>query len=277
VKKLLFGNAGVPLSTREHSSEAGVRRVRELGLDAMELEFVRGVKMGKETAKRVGAAAKEENVSLTCHAPFYVNLNSKDKAKLHASVKRILESARISSIAGAWSVTFHPGFYLDMEKEKVYSNIKKQLQHIVSTLNDEGIQIMISPETTGKKSQFGNLHELISLSQEVEGVMPCIDFAHMHARNVGKVDFHEVLSLVEKGLGKRALKNLHCHISGIKYSDKGELSHLNLRESDLDYKSLLKALREFNTAGVIISESPNIEGDAVFLQNLYGKHFLLIP
>ena len=142
-------------------------------------------------------------------------------------------------------------------------------------MKKENNNIWIRPETTGKESQFGNIDEILELSQELENVMPCIDFAHFHARTNGKYnsykEFSEILEKVEKKLGRKGLENMHIHITGIAYSEKGEKNHLNLKESDFKYKELIKALKDFKVKGVAISESPNIEGDALLMQKIYKK------
>ena len=127
----------------------------------------------------------------------------------------------------------------------------------------------------GKISQFGSLEELLNLCSEVEGLAPCLDFAHLHART-GKYnsyyEFKSVLNQVEKRLGRPALDNLHLHVSGINYSNKsGEIMHLNLRESDFKYTELLQALKEQEVKGAVICESPNLEEDALHLQETYFK------
>lgn len=145
----------------------------------------------------------------------------------------------------------------------------------MKVLQDKGIDVWIRPELTGKPTQFGNLKELIKLSQDVEQVLPAIDFAHCHARNKGKYnsaeEWREMLSLIEKELGREALDNMHIHISGINYSEKGEKNHLNLQESDMKWEDLLRVLKEFRVKGVVISESPNIEGDALLMKKKYEE------
>jgi deoxyribonuclease-4 len=275
MKQLLFGPAGVPLSAPSRSTLDGVPQVRKLGLGCMELEFVRGVRMSPEMAKQVRVLAEKHDVVLTAHGPYYINLNSVDSAITKASVKRILETARITSICGGYSITFHAAYYLGMAKEKVYDVVKSQLKHITRTLSDEGIKLWVRPETTGKATQFGDVDELIKLSQEVEQVMPCVDFAHLHARSNGKVntykEFCQALEKLEKGLGREALDNMHIHMSGIEYSDKGERNHLVLKESDMNYKELLKALKEYRCKGCVINESPNLEEDAQLMKKEYWK------
>lgn len=274
--KLYFGPAGIPASLKKGDLKDGIIEVKRLGLDAMEIEFVRKIFLDEKKAKEVKKVASQLGIVLTVHAPYYINLASKEEEKVKASVERILQSARVGYAAGAWSVCFHAGYYGGGEQRVVYGKIRDEIKAIVSTLRDEGVEIWVRPETTGKKTQFGDLVELLELSQELDMVMPVIDFAHLHARGVGKLkkyqDFQEVLELVEKYLGREGLNNMHIHVSGIEYSDKGEVRHLNLREADLDYKLLIKAFKEFNIKGVVISESPNLEEDALLLKQLYyGK------
>src|SRR3989338_7586162 len=105
--------------------------------------------------------------------------------------------------------------------------------------------------------------------------MPCVDFAHFHARTNGKYnsygEFSSILEKIEKSLGKSGLQNMHIHITGIEYGEKGEKNHLTLEESDLKYEELLKALKDFKVKGVVISESPNIEWDAMLMQKTFAK------
>ncbi len=275
IDRLRFGTAGIPLSTPKPSTLTGIEQVRKLGLDAMELEFVRGVNITSELAKKIKYVARKNDVLLTAHAPYYINLNAAEKAKVEASKKRIIQSAERLHDAGGWSVVFHAGYYLKQDPSKVYEKIKNEIKDIVKVLQDKGIDVWIRPELTGKPTQFGNLKELIKLSQDVEQVLPAIDFAHCHARHNGKYnsieEWREMLSLIEKELGREALDNMHIHISGIHYSEKGEKNHLNLQESDLKWEDLLRVLKEFRVKGVVISESPNIEGDALLMKKKYEE------
>jgi deoxyribonuclease-4 len=273
--KLLFGTAGIPISAKGSGTEEGIEEVRNLGLGAMELEFVRNINITKQSAPKVKKAAEKNNVALTCHAPYFINLNSMEKAKLKASIYRVLNSARIASLCGAWSVTFHAGFYQKSTKEETYKKMRKAMKEISKKLKEEGNKIWIRPETTGKESQFGNIDEILRLSNEFNNVMPCVDFAHVHARSGGKYnsykEFCSILEQIEKKLGKKGLENMHIHFTGIAYGEKGEKHHLNLKESNFKYKDLIKALRDFKAKGVAISESPNIEEDAVLVKNIYSK------
>ncbi len=270
---LLFGTGGVPLSAESRSTEAGIERAAELGLGCMEVEFVQGVKMSSEVAVSVGKLAARKKIVLTAHGPYAINLNAVERQKVHMSKERILQTARIAALFGARSVTFHAAFYLKNTPAETYATVKKQMQEVMNTLRKEGNEVMISPEVTGRSSQFGTLEELLKLSSEIEGVGFCIDFSHWHAR-MGKAnsyqEFSHILDQVEKKLGRRGLDTMHIHLSGIAYGKKGEIKHLMLQDSDLRYAELLKALKERKAKGVIICESvPYLEQDALLLQQTY--------
>lgn len=273
-EKLIFGTAGVPRSTKASNSVAGIARVRELGLDCMELEFVQGVRMSEKVAVNVLEAARRENIALSVHAPYYINLNSSEEEKLKASMERIYQAARIGSLCGAESIVLHAAFYQKSSREAAYQNVSKALSELAGRLRDESIDAVLRPETMGKRAQFGTLDEVLSLSEEIEGVMPCLDFSHLHARE-GKEnsypEFTSILSKVEDALGKEGLANMHMHVSGIEYDRNGEKKHLTLKESDFNYPELMKALKEFEVKGLVICESPIMEEDALLLKRTYAE------
>lgn len=269
---LLFGTAGIPLSTQPRDTLNGIAQVRKLGLSAMELEFVHSVNISREKAPEVKKKAVDESVILTCHGEYFINLNAQEPAKLEMSRKRILRDAERAWECGAWSITFHPGFYMKQYAMQVHNKIENEIKALARQLHENGNRIWLRPETMGKPTQYGSLDELLKLSEGTENIMPCIDFCHLHARTQDTNTIEEwrtVFQKVERQLGKHGLENLHVHMSGVKYSSKGELSHLPLDESDLNYKDLVNVWKEFKVKGIIISESPNIEKDALLLQKSY--------
>ncbi len=269
---LLFGTAGTPLSSKGNDSISGIRRIREIGLGCMELEFVRGVKMGERTARLVQEAAKRLDIRLSVHAPYYINLNA-DGGTLEASKERILNSARIGHICGANSVVIHAGFIQEYSHEAVYDRIKTALVDIREKLLSEKVEITLRIETMGRESQFGSLEEVLDIT-EVNGVMPCIDFSHLHAvsgKNNSRDEFASILSRVEEKLGRKGLDDMHIHVSGIEYSDKGEKNHLVFAESDFKYKELAQVFVDFDIKGMVICESPNLEQDALSLKSEYDR------
>ena len=271
--ELLFGTGGTPHSAKTPSTIDGIERIAELGLGCMELEFVRGVKMGEGGARLVGETANKLGVKLTAHCPYFINLNAHEPEKIRASQGRILQTARIASICGAESVVFHAAFYLGDPPEKVYNTVKKYLGEMLEQLKRENNPVWIRPEIMGKPSQFGTVEEILNLCTELEGLGICLDFAHWHARtgNFNSYpEFAAILQQVKDRLGKTALDNMHIHVSGIAYGKKGEIKHLNLKESDLQYTELLKALIDYDAKGIVICESPNLEENALLLQATYN-------
>jgi deoxyribonuclease-4 len=269
IKGIYFGPAGVPHSAKKKDTVNGIQRIVELNLNAMELEFVYGVKLNEDQAIKANEIAKSNGVVLTAHAPYYINLNGKDEAKLKNSIRFIVESARALHLAGGYSVCFHPGWYQKMPKDESFLRVKNSLKLAMGEIKEAGYDVWIRPETMEMESKFGSLEEVIKLSQEIEGVLPCVDFAHLRYRNHWntKAKFKATMEKLEKSLGKDIIKNMHVHISGIKLDKAG--THVNLSESDLKWKDILKVIKEFNVEGVIICESPNLEEDALLLKNYY--------
>ncbi len=269
---LRFGTAGIPLCAKGFATADGIRAVKKLGLDAMELEFVHSVNISEENAPKVKAAAEENDVALTCHGQYYINLNAEEKAKLEASKKRLLNAACIAGMCGAVSVAFHPGFYMKATKDEAYRKVRDAVEEVVAELRQSGNKIWISPETTGKHSQFGNLSEVLRLSQEIGQVQPCIDYAHLRARDGTNSlkEFAKVLEETEKALGKEALKRMHIQFSGVNFSEKGELNHLELEDCDLKHEEIAETWKDFKISGIAISESPNIEKDALLMKRAYN-------
>lgn len=271
-KNLLFGTAGVPISSSTSSTLAGIERVRELGLDCLEIEFVRGVKMGTDLAQKIRETSLQHNIILSVHVPYYVNLNAVEEGKRLVSQERLLSTARMAELCGAQNVVFHAGYYGRSTPVEAFETIKKGVSEVASILRSEKSSVILRPETMGKRSQFGLLEEILLLCREVDGLLPCLDFSHLHSRG-GKAnkyhDFHRILKKVEKKLGKDALKNSHIHISGVEYNEKGEMKHINLEESDFHYDDWIQALKDSEVEGLVICESPNLEKDALTLKKLF--------
>ena len=272
-KKLNFLTAGKPLIALDPGYQKAFEVLESLNLDGLELEFVHGIKIKEDTQNLVAKLSKEKNLILTAHAPFYINLNAKEPEKIESSIKRILDTARIGVKVNAFSITFHAAFYLGQDKLKVYNQVEQSISQIIDTANKEDLNIWIRPETTGKPTQWGDLDEIIKLSKTFNKILPCVDFSHLHASSIGGYntydDFAKIFEKIGSELGDVALKNFHAHLAGIEYNQKGEKFHVNLNESDMNYKDLLKAFKDFDVQGVIVCESPNIETDAKMIKEYY--------
>ncbi|EPZ50429.1 TIM barrel protein [Halobacteriovorax sp. GFR7] len=272
--KLLFGTAGVPNSTvKKNNPVEGVKRIHELGLDCMQLEFAHGVRMKEEVSSNLRKVSYELGVPLTSHGPYYINLNAREQDKIDSSVERIIQTAKISDLCGAESMTFHAAFYMKDSPYDVFDLVEKSMNVIEERLSRLDIEIELRPELTGKTSQFGSLEELISLTKNVDSCRPCMDFSHLYARTNqynSEEEFDEVIAKLKEELGEDSVKNMHIHISGISTNSKGDLKHLNLEKSDFNWKDLLKSLKKNGCGGYMICNSPNLEDDALMLKNYYN-------
>jgi deoxyribonuclease-4 len=270
-----FGPAGIPIGCSVGSTAEGIRCCKELGLRAMEIEFVRGVRMGAKAAEEAGAAARELDVRISSHAPYYINFCSGEKPKIANSRRHLLESAKATHLAGGRITVFHPGFYQKLSPAEAYSVAKKELSSVAEELAQQGIRTVLGAETVGRKSAFGSLLENIRLAQDVEHVEPVLDFAHLLARGdfpcSSADDYRRLLAMVEKELPGWQ-KHMHCHFSEINYGDKGELNHLPLGTRDAPpFKPLMKVLAENGYSGTVICESPKLEMDALLMQKQYER------
>ena len=272
MEELKFLTAGMPLRTDKKIGYANAFEVlKEMNLDGIEVEFVQGVRMSDKSRQFVKEASK--NFTFTAHGPYYINLNAREQEKIDASIKRIVDTATVANEFGGYSITYHAAFYLGNEKDIVFKRVVERTAQIIEILEKENNKIWIRPETTGKGTQWGDVDEIIALSKEFPQVLPCVDFAHVHARSGGGFntyeDFCNILDKIATNLGDVAINNFHAHLAGIAYSEKGEKHHLPLQESDMNYKDLLKAFKKFDVKGAIVCESPNIEDDCKLIKDYY--------
>lgn len=240
----------------------GLKRCHELGLDAAEIEFTYGVNMSNETAKEVGALAKALGVSLSVHAPYYINLASEEPEKIEASKKRILDSVERGHHLGAEFVVFHAAFYGKRTPQKTFEMVKDAVAGLMAAIKRNAWSPRIAAETTGKPSQFGSLDELRHLAKET-GCAVCVDFAHLRARNNGVVDYDAVCVKV------KGIEHVTGHFSGIQWSEKGEKRHIPTEEALV--AELLSYLKKHGISIRLINESPQPMDDAVMTMRLAKK------
>ena len=271
--KVRLGPAGVPTVSRKRSTVDGIRTVAELGLNAMEVEFVRGVAMSLEGAEEAGRAAKELDVRLSVHAPYFINLCSQDRKVAEASKKRIVDSALRAERMGAVEVVVHPGYYGGLTSEQAYKLVKQRYGEILDELKAKEVKkAVVAFETTGKVSQFGTLEELVSLAREV-GCLICVDFAHIYARQAGKIDYAEVFDRLKP----LKPKHLHIHFSGIEWTPAkqgeggNERNHLEIRYEKPPFKPLAAEILKRKIDVTIISESPILEQDSLAMKKVFTE------
>ena len=250
-----LGPAGLGASIGEAS--ISLEKYHRLGIKACEIPFTYGIFIKEDRHKKeileIKETAKKFDIKLSIHAPYWLNLNSKEKKKIEESKARILQCCRIGELLGVEIVVFHAGFYGGMDKEECYQNIKKAILEIMHEIRKKGWKIKIAPETMGKLNVFGNPDEILRLVRET-GCSFCLDFAHLYARNLGNISYREIYDKFKN------FPKLHCHFSGINFGDKGERSHKLTPESEI--KKLLSALPR-NKNITIINESPDPVGDTL--------------
>ncbi len=275
MEKLNFLTAGIPLKSTPRTYKKAFDDLDTMGLNGIEIEFVRGVNISAQNIKEVQELSQPKEMVLTAHAPFFVNLNSQEKEKIDASIARVIETARMAKTLGLYSIVFHAAYYMGMSSEDTYKKVQEGFSKIMQVVYDEDINVFVRPETTGKATQWGDLDEVIRISKEFKQVLPCIDFSHLYARTIGQNntydEFCRIIETIGKELGDYALNNFHAHVAGIEFTAKGEKKHLNLLESEFNYKELLKAMKKFDIKGVVVCESPSIEDDAKILSDYYNS------
>lgn len=272
-----FGTVGSPIGTpkKPGGSVGAIQFSKSIGLTAFELGWVQSVRVSEETCALIKQTALDEGVSLSVHAPYFFNLNATDE-EWPKSRKRLMDAAHYGNLAGATDIIFHPGSYFERPPAEVLKDSIPRLKGVVDELRKKGNPVILRPETMGKSAMLGSLEDTLEMSKAIQGVQPCLDFAHLHARpgdgtmNTVK-EWTKLLEAYRAALGKEALKNLHIHLSGIEYGPKGEKNHLALKESDLKINFLFDALKEFGCAGRILCESPIMEEDALNMRKAWMK------
>jgi deoxyribonuclease-4 len=234
-----------------------VNRAAKMGLGCLEVAFTYGVRMRPEEAEAVGRLAREMDITLSVHAPYYINLAADDPAKLAASKERILSSCRMAAVMGARNVVFHAGFYQGRSAEKTLARIAKGIEKLQAAVRRNRWDVVLCPETTGKPSQFGSLDECMLLARET-GCGFTVDFAHLLARSGGSLDYGEVID--------RLPPRFHAHFSGIDYGPKGERQHL--KTTPKFFRRLAEALARRSIDVTLINESPQPYRDAVMMSRV---------
>jgi deoxyribonuclease IV len=273
----LFGTVGSPISTpkKPGGSVGAIQTLSSLNLHAFELGWVQSVRVSEETCQLIMNEASLQGVSLSVHAPYFINLNGSEE-EWPKSRKRLMDAAYFGNLAGATDIIFHPGSYFEANPADVLKIAIPRLADCLNELKSQGNSVHLRPETMGKAALLGSIEDTLELSRSIPGVLPCIDFAHLHARPGdgsmnSKAEWDKLLTNYAKILGENMLHALHIHLSGIEYSPKGERNHLPLRESDLNLIDLFNTLKSFSCQGRILCESPILEEDAIYMQDLWNS------
>lgn len=250
------------------------------GLNAYEYQCNKGINLKDETAQKIGEKAKEANIRLSVHAPYYVNLSSTEQEKRDNSVKYILDTLRVAKIMGAQRIVVHPGYVSKITRKTAVELAKATLLEAIEEADDAGFSdITICPEVLGKNNQLGNLNEVLDLCDLDERLIPCLDFAHLHSLTQGGMraedDFIRVFKTVEKHLGNERMRKCHIHFSRVEFGKGGEKKHWTYADTKYgpDFDPLAKAILALDLEPVIICESRGtMAEDALTLKEIYSSY-----
>ena len=244
--------------------------LHEEGLDAFEYQASRWGPIPQiklEDAQKLGLEARKNDVKLSMHGSYFVNLSGK-KEVVEASKRRLIACATAADWMDAYVVVFHTGFYGKVEKSFAFQNAVIALKEISAEMKSLGLKVKLGPETMGRKSQVGTIDEILAICQEVEGTQLVIDWGHLHALHQGSFkkmeDMRAIAEKVEQRLGTEALRNMHCHFSAIEFSSQGEKRHHTLDEEQYgpDFHWLAEVIVDFGLHPTIICETPILDVDA---------------
>jgi deoxyribonuclease-4 len=267
--KIYLGPAGVPHAAGKKGTKEALKVLKDLGLNAMEVEFVQGVKMSLETAEEVGKLAQELGIRLSVHAPYAINLCSEDEAKIEASKKRLLETALRAEKMGADAIAIHVAFYGKRDPEECYNLVKEGLKDVVERAEEQGVyNVKFGAETMAKETAFGTIDEVIRLSKDVKRVIPYIDWAHTFARQGGQIDYDQIINRLIDELG---LTHINSHFESLQ-SRKGKYVdvHVPIDNESPPFRPLAEAILNNKRLQSItlICESPELERDALKMKKV---------
>ena len=252
------------------------------GLDCFEYQCGRGVNIGTEKAALLGKKAKEKGITLSLHAPYYISMSSVEEEKRLNSINYILDSARAVNSMGGDRIVVHTGSCGKISREEALQLAIDTMKKAIDALDSEGLSnIHICPETMGKVNQLGTLYEVMELCKLDERLIPCIDFGHLNARDLGviktKEDYENILSTVKNELGSERYKNFHSHFSKIEYTTGGEKRHLTFEDTVYgpQFEPLMELIAKHGLSPVFICESAGTQDiDAKQMKDYYERVLL---
>ncbi len=260
----------------EHTEEAAAY-VKEMGLDCFEYSFGRGVRMGEEKARSIGAAFAKENVEISVHAPYFINFANLDDEMAAKSYGYVLDSAKMVKAMGGRRVVFHPAAQGKDAREIAVSRAEDRLKILRDYIYLNELQdCMFCPETMGKLAQVGTVEEIARFCLVDEIFTPCVDFGHVNAREQGSLkteeDYRRLLEYLIEKIGYERMKHFHVHFSKIMYGAKGEIKHLTFADEVYgpEFLPLARVLKEMKLEPYIVSESDGTQAeDALAMKRMY--------
>lgn len=246
------------------------------GLNAYEYQCGHGVSVGEATARKIGAAARENGITLSLHTPYYINLSSGEAERREKNIGYILQSCAAAAAMGARRMVVHCGGVGKQSRDRAMQHSRENVRLLLDAVEQAGYSQTLCLETMGKRSVIGTAEEVCELTALDERLLPCVDFGHLNARTGGHCNSYEefaaVLDLLENGIGRERARVLHIHFSKIEYTDKGEMRHLTFADEKYgpEFAPLARLLRERDYEPTIICESAGTQAeDALTMKTLY--------
>lgn len=278
----LFGPAGNSNSFFEMGYKGSLQvpeYLTKMGLDAFEYQCGRGVNIGEEKARELGEKAHEAGITLSLHAPYYISMSSVEEEKRIKSIDYILASARAVNAMGGNRIVVHTGSCSKISRETALDLASDTMKMALNALDEAGlVHIHICPETMGKVNQLGTLDEVLALCKLDERLIPCIDFGHLNARDLGyfktKAEYKSVFERMENALGYDRLCTFHSHFSKIEYTTGGEKKHLTFADTVYgpDFEPVLDLVVQKNLSPTFICESDGTQAEDVkMMKDYYNK------
>ena len=289
-----LGPAGVPLSCKGRTIVEGMDDIIALGLETMEAQTVRLIQPQHfEQYWQAGVLANKADFEMNIHGPYYAELlgNRVSRGRSLAKIEATLQAARTIN---ARHITLHTGHYGDFGRgtaaneqvANIFSSVVQRVHDIWHDDEDEfpvfpwikdGTPSKIGVETSGRQELWGSLEEVLEVVNHVEGTIPVLNIAHIHARGHGRMktseDYGELFDMVRESIGT---KEFYCHFSGVEHRTGNAMHYTQIKKSDLNFEPLAEFIVE--DGGwldiTLISDSPLLEHDAMYmLQNIdKAKH-----
>lgn len=278
-----FGPSGTPEDFTQNPAYKGTvdmpKYVEALGLDCFEYSFGKGVRIGEDTARAIGAAFAEKNIEISVHAPYFINFANPEREKIENSFGYVTASLEAARLLGAKRCVFHPGSPLKRDRAEAVADMQKNVAELAEILHRSGLDdFLVCPETMGKQNQLGSVEEVADLCRIDRIFVPCVDFGHVNAREGGSLkavdDFKRVVDAFGRALDWDRVKNMHVHFSKIEYTDKGEKCHLTMADTVYgpEFEPLAEVMVEYGMTPYIVSESAGTQGaDARLMKDIYLK------
>ena len=232
------------------------------GLDCFEYQCGHGVRISEDAAHILGDRARQNNIALSVHAPYYISLSSVEEEKRNKSIDYIMQTLNAAKHMGADRIVVHSGSCGSITRREALKLASDTLARAAAAADQNGFgDIHICPETMGKVKQLGNVDEVIKLCQIDERFIPAIDFGHVNAMTLGSLkttdDFKEIFDKAVNKLGVERASNMHAHFSRIEYTNAGEKKHRTLDETEFEpnFEPLAEVLAANNYSMRIICES----------------------